>query len=455
MAKAKLRYICSACGTVHSKWSGQCDGCGSWDTLHEESAVQMPQGLGEGTGMVLPFTNIAQKASQSARYESSITEFDRVLGGGFVPGSATLIGGDPGIGKSTLLLQAAAQLASENSPVAYISGEESTEQVQLRAQRLGLANPHIHLAHATSVRDILASLKHCNAKLAVIDSIQTMFVDSVSAAPGTVSQVRSCSSELIHYAKTNNVCIVLVGHVTKEGQIAGPRVMEHMVDTVLYFEGDRSYQFRILRAVKNRFGATDEIGVFHMAKEGLIGVDNPSSLFVRERNHGVSGIAVFPAMEGTRPVLVDIEALIASSNLATPRRAVVGWDSNRLAMILAVLETRAGLQFSDKEVYLNISGGLRVNEPAGDAAVAAALISSLLDKATPNDSVFFGEIGLSGELRSSSHQEQRLKEAKKLGFSSAYTPQSKPAPGTHDSDKALGITPLNHVEALVQVIREQ
>lgn len=446
MAKAKQKFICTACGTVHSKWAGQCEGCGSWDTLEEDlgASTAGAHGLKEGTGHVLPFTNLENSATPTARHVSNLSELDRVLGGGFVPGSASLIGGDPGIGKSTLLIQAAAALASENCPVAYISGEESIEQVQLRAARLGLKNPHIHLAHATSVRDILASLSHCKAKLAIIDSIQTMFVDSIPSAPGTVSQVRSASGELIHYAKTHGTAIVLVGHVTKDGQIAGPRVMEHMVDTVLYFEGDRSQQFRILRAVKNRFGATDEIGVFSMEAEGLQGITNPSELFLHQRDSAVSGSAVFPAMEGTRPLLVEIEALIAPSPLATPRRAVVGWDSNRLAMVLAVLETRAGLQFSDKEVYLNVSGGLRVNEPGADAAVAAALISALKDTPTPRGSVYFGEVGLSGEIRPTSHHDQRLKEAEKLGFTAAYFPKGKKNPSTN-----LATQNISHVRDVV------
>ena len=349
-------------------------------------------------------------------------EFDRVCGGGLVPGSAILVGGDPGIGKSTLLLQVVGML-SASSECIYVSGEESVDQVRMRARRLGLGDRKVSLAAATNVRDLITTLeKNTTVGVVVIDSIQTMFVDSLDSAPGTVAQVRTSAQELIRIAKRRGFCLLLVGHVTKEGTIAGPRVLEHMVDTVLYFEGDRGHQFRILRGIKNRFGPTDEIGVFEMTEAGLMEVENPSALFLAQRRGDVSGATVFAGIEGTRPVLVEIQALVAPSTLGTPRRAVVGCDSGRLSMILAVLEARCGISFSGKDVYLNVAGGLRVSEPAADLAVVAALISAQNDEPMPSDSVVFGEIGLSGEVRPVGQADLRLKEAQKLGFSRAFTP---------------------------------
>ncbi|MBV8778499.1 MAG: DNA repair protein RadA, partial [Alphaproteobacteria bacterium] len=360
------------------------------------------------------------------RMSTGLEEFDRALGGGLVAGSATLMGGDPGIGKSTLLLQAAARMATAGRPVAYISGEEATDQVRLRARRLGLGTAPVRLAAATSVRDILTTLgEGPPPALLVIDSIQTMHSDLIEGAPGTVSQVRASAGELIRYAKETGAALVLVGHVTKDGSIAGPRVLEHMVDTVLSFEGERSHQYRILRAAKNRFGGTDEIGVFAMAEAGLEEVGNPSALFLTHRDEAVSGSVVFPALEGTRPVLVEIQALtVRLASGATPRRAVVGWDSGRLAMILAVLEARCGLSFSTAEVYLNIAGGYRVSDPAADLAAAAALVSALSERPVPADAVTFGEVSLSGELRPVAHGPLRLKESGKLGFTRALVPAS-------------------------------
>ncbi len=349
-------------------------------------------------------------------------EFDRVCGGGLVPGSAILVGGDPGIGKSTLLLQVVGML-SASSECIYVSGEESVDQVRMRARRLGLGDRKVSLAAATNVRDLITTLeKNTTVGVVVIDSIQTMFVDSLDSAPGTVAQVRTSAQELIRIAKRRGFCLLLVGHVTKEGTIAGPRVLEHMVDTVLYFEGDRGHQFRILRGIKNRFGPTDEIGVFEMTEAGLMEVENPSALFLAQRRGDVSGATVFAGIEGSRPVLVEIQALVAPSTLGTPRRAVVGCDSGRLSMILAVLEARCGISFSGKDVYLNVAGGLRVSEPAADLAVVAALISAQNDEPMPSDSVVFGEIGLSGEVRPVGQADLRLKEAQKLGFSRAFTP---------------------------------
>ncbi|MGF7147761.1 DNA repair protein RadA/Sms [Sphingomonas zeicaulis] len=430
MAKPQKRYVCQSCGSVTSKWQGQCVDCGEWNTLVEEAgAVVTPfqakhnlQGGGRMVQMVALDTDIPLPA----RRPTGIGELDRALGGGFVEGSATLIGGDPGIGKSTLLLQAAALLATKGAVVAYVSGEEAADQVRLRARRLGLGDAPVQLAAATSVRDILTTLGADRAPdLLVIDSIQTMHSDLIEGAPGTVSQVRASAQELIRFAKERGTALVLVGHVTKDGTIAGPRVLEHMVDTVLAFEGERSHQYRILRAIKNRFGGTDEIGVFSMAEQGLAEVSNPSALFLTSRDETVSGTTVFPALEGTRPVLIEIQALtVRLASGATPRRAVVGWDSGRLAMILAVLEARCGLSFSTCEVYLNVAGGYRLSDPAADLAVAVALISALSEQPVPTDTVVFGEVALSGEVRPVAHGALRLKEAAKLGFERAMLPQA-------------------------------
>ncbi|GGO97784.1 DNA repair protein RadA [Stakelama pacifica] len=433
MAKPQKRYVCQQCGSVASKWQGQCADCGEWNTLVEDAGAivtpfQAKHNLQSG-GRAIDLSGLDADVALPERMATGIAELDGALGGGFVEGSATLIGGDPGIGKSTLLLQAAAKLALAGKSVAYVSGEEASDQVRLRARRLGLGKAPVQLAAATSVRDILTTIGTANPPaLLVIDSIQTMHSDLIEGAPGTVSQVRASAQELIRFAKERGTALVLVGHVTKDGTIAGPRVLEHMVDTVLAFEGERSHQYRILRAVKNRFGGTDEIGVFAMAGEGLTEVANPSSLFLTSRDEDVSGTVVFPALEGTRPVLVEIQALVVRlASGATPRRAVVGWDSGRLAMILAVLEARCGLSFSTSEVYLNIAGGYRVSDPAADLAVAAALISALSERPVPTDAVAFGEIALSGEVRPVAHGPLRMKEAAKLGFQRALAPAMQKA----------------------------
>ena len=430
MVKPRKRYVCQACGSVSSRWQGQCGDCAEWNSLVEEAgAVVTPfsarHDLRSG-GARLSLVGLDAQVELPARTSTGIAEFDRALGGGLVAGSATLIGGDPGVGKSTLLLQAAARVAMAGLPVAYISGEEAADQVRLRARRLGLGSAPVQLAAATSVRDILTTLGEGRAPaLLVIDSIQTMHSDLIEGAPGTVSQVRASAQELIRYAKESGAALVLVGHVTKDGAIAGPRVLEHMVDTVLRFEGERSHQYRILRAAKNRFGGTDEIGVFAMAEAGLEEVANPSALFLTARGDAVPGAVVFPALEGTRPVLVEMQALtVRLASGATPRRAVVGWDSGRLAMILAVLEARCGLSFSTAEVYLNVAGGYRVSDPAADLAVAAALVSALSERPVPAESVAFGEVALSGELRPVAHGPLRLKESAKLGFERALVPAS-------------------------------
>ena len=429
MAKAKSRFVCQACGSVSSRWQGQCPDCAEWNTLVQEAAevtnIFAAKHNLQGGGRRIDLVGLDAPAALPERIVSGVAEFDRAIGGGIVPGSAMLVGGDPGIGKSTLLLQIGARLAAAGRNVVYVSGEESAEQVRLRAIRLGLGKAPVRLAAATSVRDVLTTIGEGETPdLLVIDSIQTMHSDLIEGAPGTVSQVRASAQELVRFAKEHGTAVALVGHVTKDGAIAGPRVLEHMVDTVLSFEGERSHQYRILRALKNRFGGTDEIGVFAMEGAGLSEVPNPSALFLTHRGEPVSGTSVFPAMEGTRPVLVEIQALIVRlQSGATPRRAVVGWDSGRLAMLLAVLESRCGLNFSAAEVYLNVSGGYRLADPAADLAVAGALISALADKPLPLRSAFFGEVSLAGEVRPVAHAGLRLREAAKLGFERACGPE--------------------------------
>ncbi|MFC3070210.1 DNA repair protein RadA [Phenylobacterium soli] len=425
MARDGAAYVCQSCGSVQTKWAGQCPACGAWNTLVEEITARPPGALAPartGRGRGLNFEGLQDATPAPPRIITGVDEFDRVCGGGVVPGSAILLGGDPGVGKSTLLMQVAGSAALRGAACAYISGEEAVEQVRSRAQRMGLAAAPVKLAAETSLREILEGLKKDAFELVIVDSIQTMWSDAHEAAPGSVTQVRAAAGELVRLAKKKGVAIILVGHVTKEGTIAGPRVIEHMVDAVLAFEGERGYPFRILRGAKNRFGATDEIGVFEMGDAGLAEVKNPSALFLNTAGERAAGAAVFAGVEGSRPVLVEFQALVAPSAYGTPRRAVVGWDSGRLAMILAVLETRCGIGFGDRDVYLNVAGGLRISEPAADLAAAAALVSSALDQALPQDCVVFGEISLSGEVRPVSRMDARLKEAAKLGFRRALAP---------------------------------
>lgn len=463
MAKSQTSYICQNCGSVSSRWSGKCDACGAWNSIVAETVeAGPPKGLGvsKTKGKPLPLEQLGgAERALPPRLVTGIGEFDRVLGGGVVPGSAVLLGGDPGIGKSTLLLQVVCALASKKHRCVYISGEEAADQVRLRAKRLGLADSPVALAAASNVREIIATIENAAAGPAVdvliIDSIQTMYVDTVDSAPGTVTQVRTAAQELIRSAKKRGVCLFLVGHVTKDGQIAGPRVLEHMVDTVLYFEGDRGHHFRILRTVKNRFGPTDEIGVFEMAQVGLTEVANPSALFLSQRQPDVTGSAVFAGLEGTRPLLVEVQALVASAPYGTPRRAVVGWDNNRLAMILAVLESRCGLMFSGCEVYLNMAGGLKIAEPAADLAVSAALISALNGQPVPADTVFFGEVGLSGEVRGVAQPDIRLKEAAKLGFKMvvmAARPTSSGPKKAGKPEEGLNVIEITHLDDLVSML---
>ncbi|MCV6594502.1 MAG: DNA repair protein RadA [Silicimonas sp.] len=431
MAK-DLSFTCANCGASHAKWSGRCEDCGAWNTISEDvplAAGPSKKGLGAARGTPVPLGDLSSEDRPLARDLSGMGELDRVLGGGLVPASAILVGGDPGIGKSTLLLQAAAAFANAGVKAIYVSGEEAASQVRLRARRLGLAQAPVQLAAETNLRNILTTLEKEKPALAIIDSIQTMWLDTVDSAPGSVSQVRSVAHELTVFAKRHGISVILVGHVTKEGQIAGPRVVEHMVDTVLYFEGERGHQFRILRAVKNRFGPADEIGVFEMTGDGLTEVANPSALFLSDREAASPGSAVFAGIEGTRPVLCEIQALVSPAPAGQARRSVVGWDGSRLAMILAVLEARCGIPFAGLDVYLNVAGGLRVSEPAADLAVAAALLSAREDASLPRQTVVFGEISLSGTLRPVGQTETRLKEAAKLGFEAAIVPdRSKTGP---------------------------
>ena len=451
---ARSSFVCQSCGGVATRWVGKCPSCGEWNTLVEETDAGPPPGSGlskASRGRAVALETLDARGEAPPRMATGIAELDRVTGGGIVPGSALLIGGEPGIGKSTLLLQLCASLAGGGRRALYFSGEEAAAQVRLRAERLGLASSPVLLASETNLSNILATLgEDRRADLVVIDSIQTLWADTLDAAPGTVSQVRAATGSLIRYAKQSGAALLLVGHVTKDGQIAGPKVIEHMVDTVLSFEGDRGHPFRILRAVKNRFGATDEIGVFEMAQRGLREVANPSELFLGDRDASAPGAAVFAGVEGTRPLLVEMQALVAPSALGTPRRAVVGWDANRLSMVLAVLDARCGVSLAQHDVYLNVAGGLKITEPAADLAAAAALLSSLSNVALPAERVYLGEISLSGSIRPIGHTEARLREATKLGFSQAMLPASAP-PGL--DMRHLRLIPVSRLDELATELR--
>lgn len=451
MAKTQQQFVCQECGGWHSKWSGRCDICGAWNSIVEESIAPKQTTRHKRIDTENFFSTLETSEADApldhSRILTGIAEFDRVCGGGLVPGSVILVGGDPGIGKSTLLLQVVASL-SQSAACAYISGEEALSQLRLRAERLKVNKAAVHMASSTQLQDILVAVgKLPNLKLAIIDSIQTMVSEEIASTAGTVSQVRACTQDLIASAKKQGHVVILVGHVTKEGVLAGPRVLEHMVDTVLYFEGERNYDYRILRSVKNRFGATDEIGVFAMGDQGLTEVRNPSELFLANHQNEVSGTAIFAGMEGTRPILLEIQALVAPSYLASPRRTAVGWDSNRLSMVLAVLEARCGLSFGNKDIYLNVAGGLKITEPAADLAVAAALISAVKNRSVPSSSIYFGEIGLTGEVRPVSHSELRFKEAEKLGFTEAFCASSSSKKKTFNGE--INIHPLKYLLELM------
>jgi DNA repair protein RadA/Sms len=453
MAKSNTAFVCQSCGAAHAKWSGRCEACGAWNSLVEETVSAAPGSLGapepgKKTRVAsVDFSPLDTNEPPPARLSTGIPELDRVFGGGVAHSSAVLVGGDPGIGKSTLLLQAAASMAKAGIKCVYISGEEAIAQIQGRARRLGVSQSPVQLAAETDLRSILKALKAAAPEFVIIDSVQTLWSDNLEAAPGSVAQVRACAQELTRFAKKTGAVVVLVGHVTKDGQIAGPRVLEHMVDAVFYFEGERGHQFRILRSVKNRFGPTDEIGVFEMGEMGLTAARDPSALFLAGSESEASGRAVFAAMEGSRPVLAEVQALAGPEAAGNPRRSIVGWDSSRLAMLLAVFDARCGLRFGQRDVYLSVTGGYRIGEPAGDLACAAALASSLMDRPVPAGSVFFGEVSLSGAIRPVGRIEPRLREAARLGFTQAWAPPG--APETVDGMRVHGISRLQElVDAL-------
>ncbi len=445
MTKIKKHYLCSNCGANSSKWSGQCFDCGLWSTIEEEIISQSK--LQVKLGNKQQIQQLSGLVSENLRTPTFIGELDRVLGGGLVSSSAILIGGDPGIGKSTLLLQLVAGSFASKMNCLYITGEESIDQIKLRALRLGLNNQSASILAATNVNDIIATIDadKNNIDLVIVDSIQTISTSELSSPAGTISQIRACANELINYAKQNNIIILLTCHVTKDGQLAGPKLLEHLVDTVLYFEGDHNSHFRILRSTKNRFGGVGEVGIFEMTATGLMEVLNPSELFLMQRDKNVSGTTVFASIEGSRPLLIEIQALISSSNMPMPRRSVVGWDVNRLSMIIAVLNVRFGLNLSSHEVYLNIAGGFKISEPASDLAVAVALISASRNKSIPEHSVFFGEIGLSGEIRKVTNAEARIKEATKLGFNKIICSKL-------EKSSSNLVYPITHLKELKQLI---
>jgi DNA repair protein RadA/Sms len=430
--KVKTVYRCTDCGAEYSKWQGRCDVCGEWNTLVEEMSAPKAassgsarriggaKSLAEG-GNVAPTSKLRDvRGSESKRWKTGLQEFDFVLGGGIVPGSMVLIGGEPGIGKSTLLLQVAARLQQGGHDALYASGEESALQVKLRADRIGEGAGDVELTAETNLETILATAAAGKQAVLIVDSIQTVFTGDLEGAPGNVGQVRECAARLMRYAKESGVTVFVVGHVTKGGGIAGPKTLEHIVDTVLYFEGDAALDHRILRATKNRFGSVDEIGVFRMSESGLEAVENPSELFLGDRHADTSGSAVTALLEGTRPLLVEIQALAAKAGFGTPQRVATGFDTRRLALLLAVLDKRAGLPFAQLDVFVNVVGGVRMQEPAGDLAVAAALASSVYDRALPADAVFIGEVGLGGEARPVSQTDRRIAEAGNMGMKRAY-----------------------------------
>ncbi|MDZ7802560.1 DNA repair protein RadA [Thiohalophilus sp.] len=453
MAKSKVVYSCTECGSQAPKWAGQCGDCGAWNTLVEVTAVssgarnaRFSGFAGDAAGQRVQ--RLAEvNAADVARVPTGIGEFDRVLGSGLVPGSVVLLGGDPGIGKSTLLLQTVVSLGQQLTPL-YITGEESLQQVSLRAQRLGLAADDLALLAETRVEDILAIAQQEQPRVLVIDSIQTIFTDEVTSAPGSVSQVRESAAQLVRYAKQTGTALFLVGHVTKEGTLAGPRVLEHMVDTVLYFEGDSSSRYRMVRAMKNRFGAVNELGVFAMTDKGLREVNNPSAIFLSRHDEAVPGSVILVTLEGSRPLLVEVQALVDDSQLSNPRRVTTGLEHNRLAMLLAVLHRHAGVVCADQDVFANVVGGVRVTETAADLAVILAVMSSLRNKTLPQELVVFGEVGLAGEIRPVPNGQDRLQEAAKHGFKRAVIPKGnaprKPIDG-------LQITAVSRLEELLDL----
>ncbi|EPY06913.1 DNA repair protein RadA [Paenibacillus sp. E194] len=426
MAKVKTKFFCTECGYETPKWMGKCPGCGEWNTMVEERETVIKT-AGVHSSLIQtkekPQSIIHIESGREPRLTTTLSELNRVLGGGVVPGSLILVGGDPGIGKSTLLLQTSNALAASGLKVLYVSGEESMRQTKLRADRLGVLSENLFVLSETNLQYIEEALEAAQPDFLVIDSIQTVFQPSVESAPGSVAQVRECTSTFMRIAKGKGIATVLVGHVTKEGAIAGPRLLEHMVDCVLYFEGERHHSYRILRAVKNRFGSTNEIGIFEMTEGGLVEVKNPSEMFLQERPLGVAGSTVVASLEGTRPVLVEMQALVSATNFPSPRRMATGIDHHRLALIIAVLEKRMGMFLQNQDAYVNVAGGIKLDEPAVDLAMAVAIASSFRDMPTQPFDVVFGEVGLTGEVRGVSRAEQRVKEAEKLGFKRIILPE--------------------------------
>ncbi|NJD61561.1 MAG: DNA repair protein RadA [Deltaproteobacteria bacterium] len=451
MAKVRVEYACTSCGFTSAKWLGRCPDCGKWGSLVEEAAVQEPK-YRVAVDSFPPSTPVRlTEVSDAAqdRAASGIAEFDRVMGGGVVPSSATLIGGDPGIGKSTILLQVAKGLAREGKPVLYVSGEESEAQVKLRAARLGVTEREIYLLSETSVEKVMAVASELSPSAFLIDSIQTMFTSELPGAPGSVGQVRECAGRLVFFGKKAGMSVFLVGHVTKEGTIAGPRVLEHLVDTVLYFEGEKGHPYRILKAVKNRFGSTNEIGVFEMRATGLAEVADPSGLFLSERSGDTSGTLVFPAIEGTRPLLVEVQALAAQSFLAMPRRTTLGADANRVILLCAILEKKAGLPLYNQDIFVNVAGGFELDETAADLALLCAVAASFKDQVIPAGTAAFGEVGLGGEVRAVPMAEPRLNEAARMGFSRVILPASNAE--RLSMKYPMTLVPVRHIkEALAQ-----
>lgn len=455
MAKAKTNYSCTECGGISNKWSGQCPSCGQWNTLVEtvveNSATHRYAQQHVGLAQAAPVLTLADiDAIDVPRFGTGIEEFDRVLGGGLVPGGVVLIGGDPGIGKSTLLLQALANL-SRSRKVLYVSGEESGAQIALRAKRLAVDAKELLMQAEIQLEKILATLAEHKPEVAVIDSIQTVYSEALSSAPGSVAQVRECAAQLTRTAKQSGITIIMVGHVTKEGALAGPRVLEHIVDTVLYFEGDTHSSFRLVRAFKNRFGAVNELGVFAMTEKGLKGVSNPSALFLSQHDNQVPGSCVMVTQEGTRPLLVEIQALVDMSHAPNARRLSVGLDQNRLALLLAVLHRHAGVAAFDQDVFINAVGGVKITEPAADLAVLLAIHSSLRNKPLPRGLVVFGEVGLAGEIRPAPRGQERLREAAKLGFSIAMIPKANAPKGKIEG---LTIIAVERIDEALEKIRD-
>ncbi len=449
MVKAKIKFVCQECGYESAKWMGKCPACNQWNTLVEEKEVRQTRrgsfqtGENRTVGKPEPITDI--KSTEEQRIQTTMPEFNRVLGGGIVNGSLVLIGGDPGIGKSTLLLQISSQLANQNIKVLYISGEESVKQTKLRADRLGVVSENLYVMSETNIQEISEAILKYSPSFVVVDSIQTVYHSEVTSAPGSVSQVRESTAELMRLAKSNGIPIFIVGHVTKEGSIAGPRILEHMVDTVLYFEGERHHTYRILRSVKNRFGSTNEMGIFEMKEEGLTEVMNPSEAFLEERSRGVAGSTVVASMEGTRPVLVEIQALLSPTSFGNPRRMATGLNHNRVPLLMAVLEKRAGLLLQNQDAYVKVAGGVKLDEPAIDLAVSISIASSFRDQPTNPDDVFIGEVGLTGEVRRVSRIDQRVNEAAKLGFNRVIIPKNN----------LSGWTPPKNIEVIgVQSVQE-